>query len=122
LGSVIQRFNVRKGKAAKPYRDNIIEIKRKITNDLMPALDNAGMLLSDEKYGAPLIQNGLCLSEISDFQGILPKALNAGVPVYEISDTEINETGPVLAQMKLSRDRFDELFSEMADEVQRLTA
>jgi cellulose biosynthesis protein BcsQ len=122
LGSVIQRFNVRKGKAAKPYRDNIEEIKQKITNDLKPALYNAGMLLPDDKYGVPLIQNGFCLSEISDFQGVLPKALRAGVPVFELTDAEIDETGPVLAQMKDNRDRFKELFNLLSDEIRRLTA
>lgn len=67
-----------KGRAALPYRDNIAEIKQKVIADLKPALDHAGMLLRDEVYGVPLIENGLCLSEISDFQGLLPKALAAG--------------------------------------------
>ena len=122
IGTIIQRFNVRRGKAAKPYRDNISEIKQKTIDELKPALQNAGMLLPDDKYGDPLIQNGLCLSEISDFQGILPKALNAGVPVFDLTDDEIGETGPVLNQMKGNRDRFNDLFNVLADEVRRLTA
>ncbi len=122
LGSVIQRFNVRRGQAAKPYRDNIGEIKQKVIDDLKPALHNAGMLLGDEVYGLPLIENGLCLSEISDFQGLLPKALAAGVPVYEVSDIEIGETGPVLEQMQKNRTRFDQLFTELVGQVYRLTA
>lgn len=122
LGSVIQRFNVRRGKAARPYRDNIVEIKQKIINDLKPALRHAGMLLSDDKYGVPLIKNGLCLSEISDFQGVLPKSLSAGVPVFELTDDEIGETGPILSQMKNNRDRFNSLFNDFVVEVRRLTA
>lgn len=122
LGSVIQRFNVRRGRAARPYRDNITEIKQKVITDLKPALRTAGMLLSDEVYGVPLIDNGLCLSEISDFQGLLPKALAAGVPVYEVTDAEIAETGPVLQQMQSNRLRFGELFTNLAAEVRRLTA
>lgn len=122
LGSVIQRFNVRRGKAARPYRDNIEEIKQKIIKDLKPALFHAGMLLPDDKYGVPLINSGLCLSEISDFQGILPKALNAGVPVFELTDDEIGETGPVLEQMKTNRNRFNKLFDKLSDDVRRLTA
>lgn len=120
LGTVVQRFNVRKGHAARPYRDNIAEIKEKTINDLKPALHQAGMLLGDKLYGVPLIENGLCLSEIPDFQGILPKALAAGVPVYEVTDDEISETGPVLEQMQRSRNRFDELFSSLATEIRRL--
>ena len=122
LGSVVQRFNVRRGRAAKPYRDNIAEIKQKVIADLKPALHHAGMLLRDEVYGVPLIENGLCLSEISDFQSLLPKALAAGVPVYEVSDDEIGETGPVLEQMQNNRVRFGQLFTDLAGHVRRLTA
>ena len=89
---------------------------------LKPALHHAGMLLRDEVYGVPLIENGLCLSEISDFQGLLPKALAAGVPVYEVSDDEIGETGPVLQQMQNNRVRFGQLFTDLAGHVRRLTA
>jgi cellulose biosynthesis protein BcsQ len=122
LGSVIQRFNVRRGRAAAPYRNNIEEIQRKIVEDLKPALHHAGMLLDDDTYGATLLGNGLCLSEISDFQGLLPKALASGVPVYEVTDEEINETGYVLEQMQQNRARFNQLFLNLADEVRRLTA
>lgn len=122
LGSVIQRFNVRKGIAARPYRDNILEIKEKLVNDLLPALQQSGMVLSNEVYGDALLEKGLCLAEMSDFQGILPKALAAGVPVYALTDEEIGETGPVLEALKANRDRFDTLFDELANEVRRLTS
>ena len=122
LGSVIQRFNVRKGRAAAPYRDNIEEIKRKVVEDLMPALESSGMLLDAQVYGEALIHNGLCLSEISDFQGLLPKAIAAGVPVYEVTDEEINESGNVLEQMQFNRTRFNDLFTGLADQLRRLTA
>ncbi|MCC5868060.1 MAG: ParA family protein [Gammaproteobacteria bacterium] len=121
LGTVVQRFNVRRGRAARPYRDNIAEIKQKVVSDLKPALFHAGMLLNDDLYGVPLIQEGLCLAEISDFQGILPKALNAGAPVFEVTDEEIGETGPVLEQMQKNRTRFGDLFTHLASEVRRLT-
>ena len=121
LGTIIQRFNVRKGKAALPYRDNIAEIKEKVVSELLPSLRQSGMSKTDEEYGQQLIQNGLCLAEISDFQGVLPKALNAGVPVYELTDVEIGETGPVLLGMQQSRTRFGQIFDQLASEVRRLT-
>ncbi|MCR6653555.1 MAG: ParA family protein [Cellvibrionaceae bacterium] len=121
IGSVVQRFNVRKGRAASPYRDNIQDIKRKISNDLKPALSRCSMALEDNIYGEPLINNGLCLSEIPDFHGLLPKALDAGVPVFALSHAEINETGTVLDGMMAKRDQFNDLFSELANQVIRLT-
>lgn len=122
LGSIIQRFNVRKGKAARPFRDNIQEIKDDISEELMPTLKKIGMLFDNEKYGDELLHNGLCLSEIPNFQGLLPKAIDAGVPVFSLSDEEIGETGPVLDQLKENRDKFNAIFSHIASEVIRLTA
>lgn len=122
LGSIIQRFNVRKGKAARPFRDNIQEIKDDISEALIPTLSKLGMLFGHEKYGDELFNNGLCLAEIPNFQGLLPKAIDAGVPVFALTDAEIGETGPVLDQLKENRDRFNSIFNHLADEVIRLTA
>lgn len=121
LGTVIQRFNVRRGKAASPYRNNIQEIKDKTCRDLLAALREVDMAKSDCEYGQDLINRGLCLVEISDFQGMLPKALKAGVPVYDLTDAEIDETGAVLEQMQENRSRFGKLFTDLANEIRRLT-
>ncbi|MHC5917513.1 MAG: ParA family protein, partial [Nostoc sp.] len=110
IGSLIQRFNVRNGRAAKPYRDNISEIKTKIVGDFFEAISKVGMTLDLEEYKQDFINSGYCLEEIPDFQGLLPKSHQAGVPVFELLDTEINETGPVLAQMKKNRKTFQDKF------------
>ncbi len=121
LGTIIQRFNVRRGIAARPYRDNIAEIKQKVINDLVPVLRQYGMVKSDADYGAEFFRNGLCLAEISDFQGLLPKALRTGAPVFALTDDEIGETGPVLNQMRENRNRFNGLFDHLTNQVLRLT-
>ena len=110
LGSLIQRFNVRNGRAAKPYRDNIGEIKTNISGDFFEAISKVGMTLDTEEYKQDFINSGYCLDEIPDFQGLLPKSHQAGVPVFELLDTEIGETGPVLNQMKSNRDKFKTKF------------
>ncbi|MHC5756066.1 MAG: ParA family protein [Nostoc sp.] len=120
LGSLIQRFNVRNGRAAKPYRDNIGEIKSKIGGDFFKALSKVGMTLNSEEYQQDFIESGYCLNEIPDFQGLLPKSHQAGVPVFELLDTEINETGPVLQQMKNNRDKFKGKFESLNDKLLEL--
>ncbi|WP_297118855.1 ParA family protein [uncultured Enterobacter sp.] len=120
IGALIQRFNIRKGKAARPYRDNIAEIKHKISQDLIPVLERSGMALTPEQYTQPLIEDGYCLSEIPDFQGLLPKSYDAEVPVFALRDDEIRETGPVFDQMSEKRTRFNKQFEGIADEIVRL--
>lgn len=116
-GAFIQRFNIRNGKAAKPYRDNIAEIKDRISNDLVPTLCRAGMTFADDIYSAALRTNGYCLAEIPDFGGLLPKANAVGVPVFDLTDDEIAETGPVLDGMKIKRDQLREQLGLVADEL-----
>lgn len=115
VGSIIQRFNIRRGRAAKPYRDNISEIKDAISGPFLQSLSKMGMVLDQNQYPQSLIDNQYCLDEIPDFQGLLPKAFDAGVPVFDLSDTEIGETGPVLDQMKMKRDMFKEQFKKLSD-------
>jgi chromosome partitioning protein len=113
IGTLIQRFNIRKGRAAKPYRDNIEEIKSIIKEEFLEKIKKANMLLETSKYPTSLIENDYCLYEIPDFQGLLPKSHNAGVPIFELTDAEIRETGPVLNQMKEKRDEFLEKFNDL---------
>lgn len=111
-GTLIQRFNVRNGRAARPYRDNIAEIKDKVEVSVVPSLELAGMTLAPDAY-ADL--ESYCLGEIPDFQGLLPKSHDAGVPVFALRNNEIRETGPVLANAIEKRDMFNGQFSGIAN-------
>ena len=120
LGTLIQRFNIRKGKAARPYRDNIAEIKSKVSGGLIAALTRSNMALNAQQYTQLLIDDGYCLSEIPDFQGLLPKSYDAEVPVFALLDAEIGETGPVFEQMSKKRDVFRDQFETLSREIERL--
>lgn len=117
VGSIIQRFNIRNGKAAKPYRDNINEIKNILSTDFMQSIELVGMAFSPEQYGKSFIDDRYCLAEIADFQGLLPKAHQAGVPVFELTDRDIAETGPVLEQMKIKKQVFKKQFAAISKKI-----
>lgn len=119
LGAIIQRFNIRRGKAAMPYRNNIDEIKEITKNDLFESLTNASMTLDPDRYEEANIirDNGFCLQEISDFQSLLPKSYDAGVPVFDLTDDELNATGPVLNQLKEKREIFSQIFTDITNQI-----
>jgi chromosome partitioning protein len=119
-GSIIQRFNIRNGRAAKPYRNNIDDIKNKICTDFMQAIKPLGMLFSPDQYGKDLIDDRYCLAEIPDFQGLLPKAYQARVPVFALTAGEIKESGAVLDEMEGKRDIFAALFAKISDKLTSL--
>ena len=120
IGTIIQRFNVRNGAAARPYRNNINEIKQKTLDELLPALQKQDMAFSKKQYMPNLVDARLCLAEISDFQGLLPKAISVGVPVFDIEDQEIRETGPILAGMAKNREKFRRQFKKLSREIRKL--
>jgi cellulose biosynthesis protein BcsQ len=117
LGSLIQRFNVRNGQAAKPYRDNITEIKNKISGDFFESISKVGMILQPNEYGLDFRESNYCIDEIPDFQGLLPKSHQAGVPVFELSDAEIGETGKVFEQMANNREKFKQKFQAISEKL-----
>lgn len=119
-GTVVQRFNVRKGRAAAPYRDNITEIKSVTTDRLYPALRNAGLTLADAGYPAPLRAQGYCLDEIPDFGALLPRAHEVGVPVFALENRELGYSGPVLENMITKRQQIQTQFQNAAQMLQVL--
>lgn len=120
VGSLITRFNVRNGIAAKPYRDNIAEIKQMFRENFFSAITKVGMTLKSDQYTEDFIQKGYCLDEIPDFQGLLPKSRQIGVPVFELSDEEINESGNVRESLKINRDKFKVQFENLSNHLVQL--
>ncbi|CAD0299337.1 MULTISPECIES: ParA family protein [Xanthomonas] len=119
-GTVVQRFNVRKGRAAAPYRDNIAEIKAVTRDRLYPALKAAGLTLADENYSQELCKNGFCLEEIPDFGALLPRSHESGVPVFALSDDELGVTGVVLTSAIEKRDQIYNQFKDIATKLKQL--
>lgn len=115
-GILIQRFNIRNGAPAAPFRDNISEIIEAVQNELVPALRQNNMLLDEEIYNGIGIGSNFCLSEIADFQSLLPRAHSAGIPVYALSDPQLG-TGPVLEQLSEKRQLFNNLFVEFQQKI-----
>ena len=117
IGELIQRFNIRKGKAAKPYRENISEIKDVIVKQFVPSIGKHNMLFSQNAYDEANIPVDFCLAEISDFQGLLPKSNAAGVPIFALTNEQIDETGIILDGMTNNRDKFYGDFKKIAEQI-----
>ena len=88
----------------------------------MPALHGVGMALKPKEYGEELIGNEYCLSEIPDFQGLLPKAYDASVPVFALLNNEIRETGPILTGLIEKREQFRTQFRSLSDHIVKMMA
>ncbi|MDD5271635.1 MAG: ParA family protein [Methylovulum sp.] len=117
IGELIQRFNIRKGKAAKPYKDNINEIKDIVRDKFAPEIAKHQMLFPQQAYDEVGIPDDYCVLELKDFQGLLPKSYDAGVPVFALSTIQIAETGSVLEGLEKNRDNFYAEFKGLATKI-----
>lgn len=135
LGTIIQNYNVRKGAPAAAFQKWIDEIKYGVAQTLIPVLGENDMLLPDELYqkaseiGSDYTQIPLFFEDIasqpilqlSDFNTLIPLSQEHNVPVFNLSDNQLEKSGIVLEKMKKSMERFRALFSDGADRIITLT-
>ncbi|MDQ8015280.1 MAG: ParA family protein [Flavobacterium nitrogenifigens] len=119
-GIILQRFNIRSGKPAAPFRNNMDEIIEEVSKVLIPSLLKSNMLLENDLYRDTGIPTDYCLAEIPDFQSLLPQSNVHGVPVYALTDEQMERTGTVLAQMVAKRELFDQQFIDFAHIIEQI--
>jgi len=117
LGTVVQRFNIRKGKPTQANQQVIDLLSETVKTTLITAFREASMALPDGTYTA----EDFCLAYIPDFQTLNAAYQTHGVPVFALSDEQLERTGTVLEQYQQMRERFRQLFSDFADTVMALT-
>lgn len=115
IGSLPQRFNIRNGMPTKPFRVKIDELQSIIDDTLMPALQKAGMLFTPAQYSGAGIDSSCKLSEIKDFQGLAPKSLGVNVPVFALTDEELETKGAALDAQRNNRETFRGIYTAVAN-------
>lgn len=120
VGHIVQRFNLRKGKAAKPYQDRISEINNVVEEELVPELSKYDMCFDISHIVSSGKIQSHCLAEISEFGALLQKSHEYSVPVFSLSDQEIGSTGPIYEQLKGNRTRFSDTFKNISEIIMEL--
>lgn len=120
IGEIIQRFNLRNHKAAKPYTGKISEIKNYIETEFVVELEKYDMIydISD------LIQKGIienrCLGEVPEFGALIQKANEAMLPVFTLTKDDMGTVGNVYESMEEKRKLFDDIYEKIIDVVLEL--
>lgn len=121
LGTVIQNYHPRKGAPTSASQAWIDKINETVSETLTPELRNLGMMLPSDCYAQQQIGDTYCLASVPDFNSLIAKSQETRTPVFALTREQIGQTGNVLATTVKSRDRFEEIFSELADKVIGLT-
>ena len=66
-----------------------------------------------EKHGV----EEFCLAKISDFNSLIAKSQEHQTPVFALTPAQLEQSGVVLQGTMSSRDKFREIFAELADKV-----
>lgn len=123
LGTVIQKYRLREGETpSAAFQKWIDEIELGIKKKLVPALKNCDMLLPDGAYESVGLAAGKPLLQMSDFNSLIALSQKHKVPVFALSDKQIEQTGIVLRRTKKSMNTFRDLFMAAADKIVALTA
>jgi cellulose biosynthesis protein BcsQ len=121
LGTVVQKYRRRGNIASNAFQKWIDEIEEGVKKRLIPALASCDMLLPADAYAGVGIDEGTPLLQMSDFNGLIAQSQKHKVPVFALTDKQLEQTGIVLARTKTSMIKFKQLFSEAADRIIALT-
>ena len=119
LGSIIQKFRPRKGRATEGFQSWIDDINKRVVERLFPTLRKYGLTFEDEAYnkaGVTAAQS-YCLAQIPDFNTLIASSQTHQTPVFALEDAMFGHTGTVLEQDRRKRDEFRTIFSDLADRV-----
>jgi cellulose biosynthesis protein BcsQ len=121
LGTIIQKFRPRSGAPSIGFQEWIDEINQTVRQTIVPNLSQYDMMLSDTIYREYGLSTDYCLAQISDFNTLIAKSQKYQVPVFDLTDRQLGYTGQVLQQARRPRDKFAELFSDLAKKIIGIT-
>ena len=122
LGTVIQKYRLREGQIpSAAFQKWIDEIETGVREKLIPALRQASMLMPDDAYESIGQECGKPILQMSDFNSLIALSQKHKVPIFALSDQQLEQRGIVLETTKKSMENFRSLFSKAADRIIALT-
>lgn len=122
IGFLSQKYRPRNGSPAKSFQKWIDIIKDEVENSLIPALSPINMSIDQGAFSANVAADEpFNLANISDFNSLIAQSQKHNVPVFALTDAQIEQSGTILENMGESRDGFRRSFAQLATEIHQLT-
>jgi chromosome partitioning protein len=120
-GIISQRYRPRSGYPALSFQQWINQIKSTLDNELVLALRNCGMAISNQEFmDSEPADTPYNLINIADFNSLIAQSQKYSTPVFALSDAQIEQSGYVLQTMKESRDAFQQSFDKLANSIEKI--
>jgi len=118
-GIISQRYRPRSGSPAQSFQQWIDVIKETVLIELVPELAKNGMVISEKQFNsAQPADTPYNLINIADFNSLIAQSQKHNVPIFALTDAQIEQAGVILKTMKESRDRFGECFNTLATSIE----
>lgn len=122
LGIISQRYRPREGSPAASFQRWINRIKDTMNDTLVPALQPLNMVVQPAAFRAAAPgDTPYNLANIADFNSLIAQSQVHNVPVFALTDAQLERAGVVLANMIASRERFRRTFNDLAQCLINLT-
>jgi chromosome partitioning protein len=121
-GIISQRYRPRSGNPAYSFQQWIDVIKETVLTELVPVLTANNMTVTVSQFNAGLPSDSpYNLINIADFNSLIAQSQKHNVPVFALSDAQIEQKGVILQTMKTSRDAFKTSFDALANSIEVIT-
>jgi chromosome partitioning protein len=121
-GTISQRYRPRSGNPAYSFQQWINVIKNTVLNELVPVLQSNQMSISVQQFNAAApMDSPFNLINIADFNSLIAQSQKHNVPVFALTDAQIEQVGVILATMRESRDSFKKSFDDLANSIEMIT-
>lgn len=117
LGTIVQRFNIRNGNPVAAHQTNIDTMTDTVRTELVPALSGAGMTFPMTDYQNAALLPDYTLALVKDFTSLGAKSHRYYVPVFELTDAELNVTGVILNTAHLNQADFRSTYQTAAQSI-----
>ncbi|MFB2893752.1 ParA family protein [Aerosakkonemataceae cyanobacterium BLCC-F50] len=123
LGIISQKYRPRSGAPATSFQRWIDRIKTTVDTHLVPALTHEGMTIHRETFQRSIsADTPYNLANIADFNSLIAQSQKHNVPIFALSDKQIEQQGVILETMRENRDNFLKIFTELANSIVELTS
>lgn len=118
IGTILQRYRPRNGFPVKAFSEWITDINSLVSNKLVPVLADNNMLAANIKAYCCEEYN---LVNIADFNSLIAQSQTHSTPVFQLTQEQVEQSGKVWNNMKISRDEFNATFKSFAERIIKMT-
>jgi len=122
LGTIVQRYRLRSGSATEGFQEFFDALDGAIEDTLVPALKASNLMLPDEMYADADVEGAYRLASVPDFNSLIADSQRVRKPVFALEKSDTGKQGFVWEAQERSIQKFREIFTLMAERIEKLTA